>query len=313
MENDVQPSGSSNFEPRGGVVAIGNFDGVHRGHQQIFQELVRQARAAQVPAVALTFDPPPVAILAPDKAPPLLTTSDDKVRLIRACGVDAVIVYPTDRALLELGPAEFFQTIILGRLHAYGLVEGANFCFGRGRSGTVETLKELCRAADRTMTVVDYVTRSDTAGQTISSSAIRDAIRRGDLVTATAMLGRPYHLTGTVVPGASRGRTLGFPTANLDEIRTMLPPEGVYGGRCEVDGRKYAAAVNLGPNPTFGELARKVEVHLLDFTGDLYGQTLSLDWLTRVRATQKFHSVTELREQLARDIAAVRKFVGVTA
>lgn len=289
---------------RGGCVAIGNFDGVHRGHQSMVEVLVNLSRERSVPSVVLTFDPHPIEVLRPDQAPPRLSTLARKTELFEELGVDTLIVYPTDRALLDLTPDKFFEDIIREKLDAKGLVEGENFCFGRGRSGDISTLKSLCDTSGVSLHVIEPVTVGESV---VSSSEIRASITRGDLAAAVAMLGHPYTLQGVVTKGAERGRTLGFPTANLEQIETLIPGDGVYAGISIVAGNKYAAAVNVGPNPTFGETERKLEVHLIDFSGDLYGSELRVDLFERVRGTVSFGSSEELQRQLLVDINIIRE------
>ena len=288
---------------RGGWVTIGNFDGVHRGHQSMLAKLVQQAHAARTPAVVMTFDPHPIALLRPQQTPPALSLLDHKLKLFEQHGIDAVVIYPTDHALLQLTPDEFFQKIVLGELNAVGLVEGPNFFFGHRRAGNVGTLKSLCDAADRILEVVPAVIVN---GRMISSSEVRSRIAAGQIAEAVEMLGHPYRVRGFVGSGAARGRTIGFPTANLEKITTLLPPDGVYAGRCSINGAAYPVAINLGPNPTFGEAARKFEAHLLGFTGDLYGQTLDVDLLARVRDVVRFESSDALKQQLNQDLETVR-------
>lgn len=291
---------------RGGYVAIGNFDGVHRGHQSIVARLVQLARAAGIPAVVLTFDPHPVQLLRPEHVPPNLTTLELKADLLADYGVDCVIAYPTDRALLALSPEEFFQRIILAELAAKGLVEGPNFSFGRNRGGNIDVLRSLCNSAGVSLDVVEPLSAD---GRIVSSSTIRTLLTDGQLDAAVELLGHPYRIIGHVGRGAMRGRQLGFPTANLDEIPTLIPANGVYAGTARVGDREYRTAVHIGPNPTFGEAARKVETHLLDFAGDLYGQTLTVDLRHRLRGVQKFSSADELQRQLRHDIARTRELV----
>lgn len=287
-----------------GAVAIGNFDGVHRGHAQLIQHLVEEAKAVGGPAVVFTFDPPPAHLLRPQKAPPPLTWPQRKAELLEGMGVAATVAYPTDRALLELTPQQFFHKIVLDGLAAKVLVEGPNFCFGRGRSGNIDTLAALCRDAGVALHVVPPVL---VGGQVVSSSRIRQALDAGDVALAETLMGRPYRLRGMVVAGARRGAGLGFPTANLDQIETLVPGTGVYAGWAWHGGRAWPAAVHIGPNPTFGEQARKVEVHLIDFAGDLYDQSLQVDFVARLRDVRPFPSVEALQEQLARDIQAARQ------
>jgi riboflavin kinase/FMN adenylyltransferase len=288
---------------RGGFVSIGNFDGVHRGHQSMIAELIRLARAAAVPAVVFTFDPHPISILRPDQAPPPLSTLERKTELLAACGVDEVIAYPTDRALLNLTPDEFFQRIILGEMAARGLVEGPNFFYGHNRAGNVQTLQASCAAAGIQLEVVPPVQVGE---RLVSSTAIRELITEGDLPGAAELLGYRYRIRGIVTPGAGRGRTIGFPTANVTGVQTVLPRDGVYAGLAHFQGQRFTAALNLGPNPTFGESQRKLEVHLLDFQGDLYGETLDVEFLERIRDTVRFDGVDQLASQLQQDCMQAR-------
>lgn len=291
-------------ECRGCMLSIGNFDGVHRGHQQMFASLVRQAREQSVPAVVLTFDPHPIEVLRPEQSPPRLTTADDKALLIGQCGVDYLIVYATDLRMLNLGPRDFFEAVVIGELDARGLVEGPNFFFGRNRAGNVQTLQELCQLADRTLEVVPPVF---VGTQMVSSSTIRTLILNGQVTEASDLLGHRYSVRGLVSKGAVRGRTLGFPTANVTYVATVLPKDGVYAGVAHHGDGSWAAAINLGPNPTFGERRRKLEVHLLDFNGDLYDQTLEVEFVARIRDTTTFPNVDALKAQLADDVRKVRE------
>jgi riboflavin kinase/FMN adenylyltransferase len=289
---------------RGGAVSIGNFDGVHRGHQALLAELRRQAAAAGGPAVAMTFDPPPVLLLRPDAAPAALTTLADRTALMQTHGADEVVVLQTTPELLQRSAREFFDGVLRHGLAARVVVPGFNFAFGHNREGNVQTLLTLCREAGMGCVPVPPL---EVDGQPVSSSRIRGELLRGDVTTATGLLGRPYRLAGTVVPGQRRGQTIGFPTANLDHVATLIAANGVYAVRVHHAGRDWAGAANIGPNPTFGEQARKIEVHLLDFHGDLYGATLTVDFLQRLRDTRKFAGVEELVAQLHADIASARR------
>lgn len=284
----------------GGVLAVGNFDGVHVGHQRMIEQLVALARELGTRAVAVTFDPPPLAILAPDRVPPQLTTTPQKVELIRSLGVDEVVVYPASRELLALTAEQFFEDVLVGQLGCLGLVEGPNFRFGKGRGGDVNLLRMLCSQRKIPLVIVEAC---ESEGTMVSSSEVRIAIGQGDVARARSLLGRPYSISGTVAHGAERGRLLGFPTANLDGIETLLPSPGVYAGRTIVDGASYPVALNIGPNPTFGEERLKIEAHLIGFTGDLYGHQVTIEFLDRLRGVQKFSDVEALRSQLQQDIA----------
>ncbi len=289
---------------RGGAVAIGNFDGVHLGHARIVQRLVARAREVGGPAIVFTFDPHPVRLLRPAEAPPPLTWTDRKAELLAELGIDAMIAYPTDEALLHLAAPDFFERIVRGALDARAMVEGPNFYFGRGRSGTIDVLRELTAAAHIALEIVEPVMVD---GDIVSSSRVRQLLSAGDIDRAVAMLTRPYRLRGMVTHGAGRGARIGFPTANLAAIDTLLPGIGVYAGRAWVAGEPWAAAINVGPNPTFGEMALKMEVHLIDFVGQLYGQPLEVDFLSRLRDIHPFENVAALESQLQRDVAAARR------
>jgi riboflavin kinase/FMN adenylyltransferase len=289
---------------RRGAVAIGNFDGVHRGHARIVQELIAQAREVGGPAVVFTFDPHPAWLLRPAEAPPPLTWTDRKMQLLVELGVDSMIAYPTDEALLELSPREFFDQIVRQKLDARAMVEGPNFFFGHNRAGDIEVLGQYCRAAGISLDIVEPVVAD---GDFVSSSRVRRLIAAGDVQAANRMLTRPYRIRGMVTHGAGRGAKLGFPTANVSAVDTLLPGAGVYAGRAHAEQTEWPAAINLGANPTFGEQAMKVEVHLIGFQGSLYGQPLEVDFLSRLRDIRPFPSVEALKSQLEHDIAAAKE------
>jgi riboflavin kinase / FMN adenylyltransferase len=289
-------------EVRGGVVAVGNFDGVHRGHASLIAAARETGRS---PVVAATFDPHPLVLLAPEKYQPPLTTVAERARLLHAVGADHVAILQTTPELLALSPQAFFGAILRESLAARGVVEGFNFRFGKDRAGSNDTLRTLCAAAGVEFREVPAFTRD---GRPVSSSRVRDALLSGDVAAAAELFARPYRVSGIVGTGARRGRALGFPTANLEGIETIVPAEGVYAVSVTADaGRVFAGAAHIGPNATFGEDARTVEVHLLDFAGDLYGQELAVDFLARLRGTQKFAGVDALVEQMRRDVAEARR------
>ena len=284
---------------RNGAVSIGNFDGVHRGHARIMQRLLDSARALGGPAVVFTFDPHPVRLLRPELAPPPLTWTRRKADLLAELGVDAVVAYPTDRDLLELSPTEFFQRVVVEQLETRAMVEGPNFFFGKDRAGDVDQLGQLCDQADIQLEVVEPLQEGDGF---ISSSRVRQLIAGGDVAEAGQLLTRPYRIRGMVTHGAGRGKSMGFPTANVAAIDTLLPAHGVYAGRAYTAQGAATAAINLGPNPTFGDQSVKVEVHLIGTDESLYGLPLEVDFLSRMRDILPFDSVDQLRDQLARDV-----------
>lgn len=284
---------------RGGAVTIGNFDGVHLGHAELVRHTCRLAR----PAVVLTFDPHPLQLLRPERFLPLLTTPADRAALLQQLGADEVVLLRTTPELLQLSAGEFFRQVLRDGLQLRALVEGEDFRFGHRRTGDVPLLRSLCQDAGIHLEVAPPVTLD---GVPVSSSRVRTALDRGDVSEATRLLNRPHRLHGRVGTGQKRGRNLGFPTANLDPLLNFPPGEGVYGVRVPLGDRTWPGAANIGPNPTFGEHVRKVEVHLIGFAGDLYDQELAVDFLARLRDTRPFASVDELREQLKRDVDQAR-------
>lgn len=284
---------------RGGAVSIGNFDGVHRGHARIVERLRAMAKSVGGPSIVFTFDPHPVRLLRPEQVPPPLTWTDRKAELLAELGVDAVIAYPTDEALLSLSAEQFFTQIVRDRLAAQGMVEGPNFFFGKNRAGNIALLAKLCAGAGMQLQIIEPLTAGN---DFVSSSRIRALLAAGDVDQARTLLTHPYRIRGMVTHGAARGSTIGFPTANVDAIDTLLPAQGVYGGRAYVGHQRWPAAINIGPAPTFGENAVKLEAHLIGFHGSLYGQPMEVDFLSRLRGIQRFASVDELKVQLASDV-----------
>lgn len=289
-----------------GAVTIGNFDGVHRGHAALLAETRRLAQAVGGPAVAITFDPHPLQILRPEQFQPVLTTVADRAALLEAAGADHVIQLRTTAALLHLRAEEFFETVLRDHVAARAVIEGTNFGFGRDREGDVQTLARLCARAGMQLSIVPPVMHE---GQPISSSRVRRALLQGAVGEATLLCGHPYFLRAKVGRGAGRGRTIGFPTANLEPLETLVPGDGVYAVRVHLGGEAWAGAANIGPNPTFAEQQRKIEVHLIGFAGDLVGQSLRVDFIAWLRGTRPFASVAALVEQLHQDIDQARRLV----
>ncbi len=291
----------------GGTVAtVGTFDGIHQGHQAVLREIVRRAReTGERTSLLVTFDPHPLEVVNPSAAPRLLTLSDEKRVLAAALGVQRVEVVAFTPELARLGPEEFVRDVLRARFGMQELVLGYDHGFGRGRAGDVEMVRRLARDDGFAMEVVEAVKED---GQPISSSLIRTAVAHGDLASAERGLGRPYSLRAVVERGAGRGRTIGVPTINLTspDSRKLLPPDGVYAVRVEIEGTRYGGMMNQGPRPTFGVHARGLEIHLFDFTGDLYGATVTVAWVRRLRDTQTFPSRQALVDQIERDAIAAR-------
>ncbi len=294
-------------ECRRGVVTIGNFDGVHRGHRALLDTTRRLAKELDAPAIAVTFDPPPLQLLAPERLPPQLTTILQRIDWLARNGADEVLVLHTTFEMLELTAEQFFQQVLIDRLAVRGLVEGYNFRFGRGRLGSVETLRQLCAEAGVAFIEVPALQWN---GEVPSSSRIRELLNLGQIRQANDLLGRRYCVQGQIVVGARRGRTLGFPTANLTQVETLLPADGVYAVVARLGQDAWPAAAHIGPNPTFGDQARKIEVHLIGFQGDIYGRLLRVEFVDFLRGIRRFSGADELMAQLRDDIELARRLVG---
>jgi riboflavin kinase/FMN adenylyltransferase len=286
-------------------VAIGVFDGVHLGHQQIIRQTISDARQHDAIAVVLTFDRHPNSIVAPDRVPPLIYSLPQKLRAIELPGTDALLLIQFEKKFSEQTGEEFIRSLAndLGKIHS--VCVGADFIFGHKRSGNVALLKELGTELNFSVHGLAAVSLD---GQVVSSTRIRETVRAGDFDAASQMLGRPYAISGCVVEGDRLGRQLGFPTANLDATNLILPPNGVYSGCTKFKGQLYRVALNIGLRPTVASAKPqlRVEAHLLDFDGNLYGAELEVEIGEKLRDEQKFASATELREQIAHDIAQVR-------
>lgn len=286
-------------------LAIGVFDGVHLGHQQIIRQTVTDARQHNAVALVVTFDKHPNAVVAPDKTPPQVFSRSQKIRSIDALGVDALLEIPFDKSFSEKSGEVFIRELARDLGKIFSICVGADFVFGCKRSGNVALLKQLGSE-------LDFKVHGHAAvaldGETVSSTRIREAIRTGRLDAASQMLGRPYAICGKVITGDKIGHQLGFPTANLDTTNLVLPPNGVYAACTTVAGKFYRAALNIGVRPTVatGNPERRIEAHLLDFESDLYGQELEIEPGLKLREEQKFSSGAELMAQIERDVLAVR-------
>lgn len=290
------------------VVAIGNFDGVHRGHQAVLDQVVERARRDGHSSAVLTFEPHPVQYFRPDLPAFRLTTLEQKARLIEALGIDGVVAATFDASIANLSPEDFVRGILQHALGASVVFVGADFRFGKNRAGDAEVLRELCAQRGIALEIVKAVRD---ASEVISSTRIRDAVRDGDLDTANELLGRPYSVFGRVVHGQGKGREFGFPTANIQIANPLLPPDGIYATRLHhaVHGT-LDAATYVGTRPTLGaELERAVEAYCLEPPDSfvIYGDEVELEFLATVRGDQKFDSIDELLEQMRRDVERVRE------
>jgi riboflavin kinase / FMN adenylyltransferase len=294
------------FEPRSSVVTVGTFDGVHRGHWQVLTEVRRRAAAERRRSVLVTFDPHPLRIVRPDAAPALLTTPLEKKEILAESGIDYAVFLSFTPELARYSPRRFVKEILVGRLGLGSLIIGYDHGFGRGRSGDVETLRQIGAELDFDVDVVAAVQMEEDA---ISSSLIRRAVEEGDVAAAAAGLGRPYSVRGVVVRGDGRGRALGFPTANLQPpgADKLLPREGVYAVRALVRGRTHDAVLHLGPRPTFAGSPPSIELHLFEFDADIYGDEVRVDFCARLRDIHHFRTVDELIGAIRGDCEAARQ------
>jgi riboflavin kinase/FMN adenylyltransferase len=289
-------------DARAPVVTVGNFDGVHRGHQALLSRVVERARAEGGPSAVFTFDPPPVEVLRPDKAPGRLQSLDEKIRCLGEVGIDQVVVEPFDREYARHEARWFAEEVLGRRLGARALVLGWDFRFGKDRSGGLEDLRHWLSVP------VEQFDPVELAGAPLSSSRIREAISRGDVARAADMLGRPFALSGRVVRGDQRGRTIGFPTVNIATApNRLLPANGVYAVRARIlpGGPALPAVANLGVRPTFDGVTPRplLEVHLLDWQGDLYGAELEVELVERIREERRFPGIDALVAQIRADAA----------
>jgi len=285
------------------VLTLGNFDGVHRGHQEILHRVATVAQERDAHAVALTFEPHPAAILSPNKVPLQITDWRTRVERMGGCGIDAVVVQRFTRAFSEMTAEEFVERLLVHDLGVSAVVVGHRVSFGYRRGGDAETLYRLGAKHGFAVEVIGPVR---VAGFEVSSSAIRSVIAAGDLAQATVLLGFDPSVRGRVVRGDQRGAALGFPTANLRVDTWVIPPDGVYAVEAIVDGRTHAAVANLGTRPTFGVGGRVLEVHLLDWRGDLYGKRIEARFKCHLRGEMRFAGVGELVAQIGRDVGAAR-------
>lgn len=286
-------------------LAIGFFDGVHLGHQQIIRQTISDARQHDAISVVLTFDKHPNAIVAPEKVPPLIYSLPQKLRAIESLGAEKILLMAFDKKFSEQSGGEFVRNLArdFGKIHS--ICVGADFVFGHKRSGNVALLKKL---GTELSFQVHGLAAVSLDGEVVSSTRIREMIRAGNLDAASQMLGRAYAISGKVIEGDKIGHSLGFPTANLDATNLVLPQNGVYSGRTKIKKQNYRVALNIGVRPTVasGKPELRVEAHLLNFNGNLYGEELEIEIGEKLRDEHRFDSKEELMQQIARDIAKVR-------
>jgi len=287
------------------VLTIGNFDGVHCGHQKIFERVIDRARREHCIAVALTFSPHPARVLRPEAAPPMIETFAQRFERMRALGLDAVYVLQFDAAVASMSPQKFVERILARTLHAKAVLVGENFRFGHRQAGDTRLLGELGRAGDLEVECVPYL---KIRGIPVSSSAVRASITAGQMERAARLLGRPFALAGEIRTGTGTGRRFVFPTLNLATEQELLPARGVYATEAILKGKCYRAATNVGVRPTFDGTGLSIESHLFDFSDEIPSGPLEVRFWHRLREEQKFAGPEALREQIQRDLAATRSF-----
>ena len=292
------------FPPAGTILTIGNFDGVHLGHQSLFSLVNKTAAREGKKAVALTFQPHPLKLIFPERRLFLITPLAKKIQLIAKTGIDALVCAPFTREFANLSAADFARRVLVNQLGTHTVIVGDNYHFGRDREGDINWLTELgAEMGFKTVIAPPFLVD----GKVVSSTRVRQHIMAGEVMAAARLLGRYYSVEGVVKPGKNRGKDLGFPTANIRSEAELYPRDGVYAAWVDYDGRRWQGVVSIGYNPTFGDTGLTVEVHILDFSRALYGETIKIIFLERLRDTIAFAEVAALQAQIANDIRTARR------
>ncbi len=288
------------------AITIGNFDGVHKGHQALFEKVRQWAQKLGGQSAVVTFDPHPLEVLSPEKAPPFITCHRLKMDLIARCGIDATIVIPFNHLFSRMSAREFVEIVLVENIGAKAIVVGHDYRFGNSREGNIDFLRQLGGEFGFEVETVSGLRVNDTV---VSSTTIRQMIAGGKIKEANKLLGRLFEVSGEVITGQRRGIQMGFPTANIRLPSMASPPTGVYVIEAEVEGKRYGGAANLGYNPTFGNTDLSLEAHLFDFDGDIYGKTIVIRFIDRLREEIRFPGPAELVVQIARDVASAKKIL----
>ncbi len=287
------------------VLTIGNYDGIHIGHQKIIERVVRKAREISGTAMLMTFNPHPLSVLKPDTYTRLITPLHLKKKLIEASGIEVMLLVPFDAQFQRLTPEIFIKDILADRLAVKEIIVGYDFKFGKGGAGNVTMLKKLAGTYGFRFETIEAITLD---GERVGSNAIRKLIMDGNVEKAAQFLGRPHMIEGVVVKGENRGKWMGFPTINLDTFFELVPKNGVYMTEVELKGRRKPAVTNIGFNPTFGGKKFLMETHILDFSGNLYGKEVVIYFHKRIRDEMKFSGIDELKERISKDVALAREY-----
>lgn len=291
------------------VITIGNFDGVHIGHQALFNEVIKRAKALDGTSIAITFEPHPIRVLKQNNHPPLITLYEQKVELIASSGIDVLVCIHFTREFASISAKEFVEDILVRRIGMKAIVIGEDYAFGKNREGNLEFLKTYGKRIGFEV-IVAKETQLSNRSERISSTKIRELVMAGKVAESQKQLGRYYQIRGQVVAGRNRGsRLLGFPTANINLHDELSPKTGVYAVTVECGKEKYKGVANIGYSPTFGDHIFTVEAHLLDFNGDVYGEKIRVNFIKRLRDEKKFSNVSELSEQIRKDIKKAREIL----
>jgi len=292
------------------VVTTGNFDGVHFGHQALFHEVIERADVIGGTSVAITFEPHPIRVLKQNGHPPLITLLDQKTELIESTGVDVLIVIPFSLEFATFTAREFVADILVKKIGMQAIVVGSDYSFGRNREGNLTLLQEMAGEMGFEVIVRDWIQGPDSKTDRVSSTRVRELVMVGDMARTRKHLGRYYQIRGKVATGRNRGgRLLGFPTANINLQDELSPKTGVYAVTVECQGRQYKGVANIGYSPTFDDHIFTVEVHILDFDQDIYGEDIRVNFIHRLRAEQKFNGIDELSEQINKDVVQAREIL----
>jgi len=291
------------------VITIGNFDGVHIGHQKLFRKVIEKAGSLGGTSIAMTFEPHPIRVLKQNGHPPLITLYEQKIELISNTGVDVLVCVPFDHKFASMTARKFIEELLVKRIGMKAVVVGQDYTFGKNREGNVDLLKELAGPLGFDVVIIDWIERDNGAGR-ISSTRIRELVADGRLTEASRLLGRFYQIRGIVTKGRDRGaKLLGFPTANIRLQDELCPKTGVYAVTIECLGKKFKGVANIGYSPTFDDHVFTVEVHIFDFRDSIYGEKIRVNFIERLRDEEKFCSVTLLSEQIQRDAEKARSIL----
>lgn len=294
----------------GAVITIGNFDGVHIGHQTLFKEVMDKAKRMNGTSIAMTFNPHPLSVLKKNYAPPIITPFEQKSELIKSTGMDVLIAIPFSQKFAKLSAKSFIEDILIDRIGVKALIVGPDYTFGNNREGNIDLLKQYSRSHNLEVIIPDWVKTSNPEFNRISSTVIRKLVLEGDIEEARTLLGRHYQIRGKVESGRNRGaRLLGFPTANIYLDDELCPKTGVYAVTVESCNRKLLGVANIGYSPTFDDHIFTVEVHILDFNEQIYNQKIRVNFIKRLRDEEKFQTIDELKKQIHNDIKVARNYL----